>query len=67
MKSVSYTDMGRAMKKTDFDAVRQRVDLGLATEPQLLLAKETVAQSQFDLANAQLMVHDAQAQIAVGL
>jgi outer membrane protein len=55
------------LAETDFDAVRQRVDLGLATQPQLLLAKETVAQSHFDLANAQLMVHDAQAQMAVAL
>jgi len=55
------------LAETDFDAVRQRVDLGLATEPQLLLAKETVAQSNFDLANAELMVHDAQAQLAVAL
>lgn len=55
------------LAETDFDAVRQRVDLGLATEPELLLAKERVAQSRFDLANAQLMVHDAQAQIALAL
>jgi len=55
------------LAETDFEAVRQRVDLGLATEPQLLLAKETVAQSNFDLANAQLMVHDAEAQMAVAL
>jgi outer membrane protein TolC len=55
------------LAETDFDAVRQRVDLGLATEPQLLLAKQTVAQSRFDLANAQLMVHDAEAQMAVAL
>ena len=55
------------LAETDFDAARQRVDLGLATEPQLLLAKETVAQSRFDLANAQLMVRDAQAQMAVAL
>ena len=55
------------LAETDFEAVRQRVDLGLATEPQLLLAEETVAQSRYDLANAQLMVHDAEAQIAVAL
>jgi outer membrane protein TolC len=55
------------LAETDLDAVRQRVDLGLATEPQLLLAQETVAQSRFDLANAQLMVHDAEAQMAVAL
>jgi len=55
------------LAETDFDAVRQRVDLGLATEPQRLLAKETVAQSHFDLANAQLLVQDAQAQMAIAL
>jgi outer membrane protein len=55
------------LAETDFEAVHQRVDLGLATEPQLLLAKETVAQSRFDLASAQLMVHNAQAQMAVAL
>jgi outer membrane protein len=55
------------LAETDLDAVRERVDLGLATEPQLLLAQETVAQSRFDLASAQLMVHDAEAQMAVAL
>jgi outer membrane protein len=55
------------LAETDFDAVRQRVDLGLATEPQRLLAQEAVAQSHFDLANAQLIVHDAQAQMAIAL
>ena len=55
------------LAETDFDAVSQRVDLGLATEPQRLLAKQTVAQSEFDLANAQLIVHDSEAQLAVAL
>jgi outer membrane protein len=55
------------LAETDFDAVHQRVDLGLATEPELLLARERVAQSRFDLANAQLMVHESEAQIAVVL
>jgi outer membrane protein len=55
------------LAETDFDAVSQRVALGLATEPQRLLAKQTVAQSQFDLANAQLIVHDAEAELAVAL
>jgi outer membrane protein len=55
------------LAETDLDAVSQRVDLGLATQPELLLAKERVAQSRFDLANAHLMVHDAQAQIAVAV
>jgi hypothetical protein len=34
------------LAETVLDAVRQRVDLGLATEPQLLLAREQVAQSR---------------------
>ena len=55
------------LSQTDFEAVRQRVDLGLATQPELLLAKERVAQSQFDLANARLLVHDAQANLAIAL
>jgi outer membrane protein len=55
------------LASTDFEAVRQRVDLGLATEPELLLAKERLAQSRFDLANAHLMVHDSEAQLAVAL
>lgn len=55
------------LAETDFEAVKQRVDLGLATEPELLLAKERVAQSRFDLANTRLLVHDAQAQLAVAL
>ncbi len=65
--AVIAAEQNLELAETDFDAVRQRVDLGLATEPQLLLAKETVAQSRFDLANSQLMVHDAQAQMAVAL
>ncbi len=55
------------LAETDFDAVHQRVDLGLATQPEFLLAKERVAQSRFDLANARLMVHDAEAQMSVAL
>ncbi len=55
------------LAQSDFDAVRQRVDLGLATEPALLLAKERVAQSQYDVANAELLVHDAQAGLAAAI
>lgn len=55
------------LAQTDLDAVHQRVDLGLATEPELLLAKEGVAQSRYELANAQLMVRDGQAEMAVAL
>jgi outer membrane protein len=65
--AVIAAEQNLKLAETVLDAVRQRVDLGLATEPQLLLAREQVAQSQFDLANAHLAVHDAQAQLAVAL
>lgn len=52
------------LARSDFDAVRQRLNLGLATEPQLLLARERVAQSQYDVASAELLVQDARANLA---
>jgi outer membrane protein len=55
------------LAKSDFDSVRQRVDLGLATQPELLLAQERLAQSRYDLANAEQLLHDAQANLAVAL
>ncbi|HTY55286.1 MAG TPA: TolC family protein, partial [Candidatus Binataceae bacterium] len=65
--AVIAAEQNLELAQTDFEAVNQRVNLGLATAPQLLLAKERVAQSRFDLANAHLLVHDAQAQLAVAL
>jgi outer membrane protein TolC len=65
--AVNAAQQNFRLAETDFNAVHQRVDLGLATQPQLLLAKERIAQSRYDLANAQLMVHDAEAQMAVVL
>jgi outer membrane protein len=65
--AVTAAQQNLALAQTDLDAVNQRVNLGLATEPELLLAKERVAQSRFDLANAHLLVHDAEAQLAVAL
>jgi outer membrane protein TolC len=53
--------------ETNFDAVKQRVALGLVTQLELLLAKERLAQSRFQLASAHLVVHDAKAQLAVAL
>jgi outer membrane protein len=55
------------LAKTDDDAVSRRVDLGLATEPELLLSRQTVAQSLYDLASARLLVREAQANMAVAL
>src|SRR5271156_4960464 len=55
------------LAQTDDEAVSRRVDLGLATEPELLLSRETLAQSQYDLASAHLLVREAQASMAVAL
>jgi outer membrane protein len=55
------------LAKSDFDSVKQRVELGLATQPELLLAQERLAQSRFDLANAEQLLRDAQANLAVAL
>jgi outer membrane protein len=65
--AVTAAEQNLTLAETDYEAVNQRVNLGLATEPELLLAKEQVAQSRFDLANAHLLVHDAEAQLAVAL
>jgi len=65
--AVTAAHQNLRLAQTDFEAVRQRVDLGLATEPELLLAKERFAESRFDLANAHLLVHDAEAQLAIAL
>ncbi len=55
------------LARTDDEAVTRRVDLGLATEPELLLSRQRVAQSQYDLASARLLVREAQASMAVAL
>jgi outer membrane protein TolC len=55
------------LANADFDSVRQRVHLGLGTQPELLLAQERLAQSRFDLANADQLMRDAQANLAVAL
>jgi len=55
------------LARTDDRAVEQRVELGLATQPALLLSRARVAQSQFDLANARLFVREAQANLALAI
>jgi outer membrane protein TolC len=55
------------LAKTDDEAVAQRVSLGLATQPALLLSRERVAQSEYDLANVRLMVREATANLAVAI
>ena len=55
------------LTKTNVEAVNQRLELGLATEPALLLARQRYAQSGYDLESAKVLVHDAQADLAVAL
>ena len=55
------------LTKTDHDVAQQRVSLGLATQPQLLLSRARVAQAEFDLANAQLFVQQGQATLALAI
>lgn len=55
------------LARTDDDAVAKRVDHGLATKPELLLSRQRVAQAEYDVANAELLVEDAQANLATSL
>ncbi|HTR62670.1 MAG TPA: TolC family protein [Candidatus Binataceae bacterium] len=52
---------------TDLEAVQQRLNLGLATQPALLLAKERKAQSEFELENTKTLVNDSRAALAVAI
>jgi outer membrane protein len=55
------------LAKTDLEAVRQRVNLGLATQPALLLARERNAQAEYDLGNATTVAYDTGAMLAVAV
>ena len=65
--AVRAAEQNVELAKTDDEAVSRRVDLGLATQPELLLSRQRVAQSQYDLASARLLVREAQASMAVAL
>jgi outer membrane protein TolC len=65
--AVRAAEQNVELAKTDDEAVSRRVDLGLATEPALLLSRQSVAQSEYDLASARLLVREAQADMAVAL
>jgi len=65
--AVQAAEQNVELARTDDDAVSRRVDLGLATEPELLLSRQRVAQSRYDLASAHLLVREAQANMAVAL
>ncbi len=64
---VTAAQQNLELAKTDNDAVQRRVDLGLATLPELLLARERVAQSEYDLASARLVVRESEASMALAI
>jgi outer membrane protein len=57
------------LANTSLDAVEQRHKMGLATGPQILLAKQVRAQAVYDLENARSMVQDAESALceAIGV
>ena len=65
--AVQAAEQNVELARTDDEAVSRRVDLGLATQPELLLSRQRVAQSRYDLASAHLLVREAQASMAVAL
>jgi outer membrane protein len=58
--SVGAAESNLKLAHTSSDAVLERHRMGLATKPQILLAKQVEAQAVFDLENAKSMVHDAE-------
>ncbi|MGH7780875.1 MAG: TolC family protein [Candidatus Binataceae bacterium] len=55
------------LARTDLEAVSRRVNLGLATEPARLLAREREAQAEFELESAHTLVNDSRAGLAVAV
>jgi outer membrane protein len=58
--SVSAAESNLKLARTSLGAVQDRHQMGLATHPQILLAKQVEAQAVYDLENAKSMVHDAE-------
>jgi outer membrane protein len=67
--SVTAAAANLKLARTSLGAVEERHQVGLATGPQVLLAKQVEAQAVYDLENAKSMVHDAEAGLrqAVGI
>lgn len=55
------------MARADRIAARKRLDVGLATKPQVLLSEQRQAQAEYELQNARLSVSDAQARMAIAV
>jgi len=58
--SVNAAESNLKLARTSLEAVQERHRMGLATHPQVLLAKQVEAQAVYDLENARSMVHDAE-------
>ena len=65
--SVAAAHQNLDLARTDDAAVSQRVDHGLATRPELLLSRQRVAQAEYDVANAELFVQEAEANLALSI
>jgi outer membrane protein TolC len=63
----SVAQQNLELAHTDDDAVAKRVSLGLATQPELLLSRQRVAQAEYDVANSELFVQEAQTNLALAL
>jgi outer membrane protein len=67
--SVGAAEANLKLARTSLGAVQERHQMGLATGPAVLLAKQVEAQAVYDLENARSMVHVADANLrqAVGV
>jgi len=65
--SVTAAEANLKLARTSLDAIQQRHRVGLATRPQILLAKQVEAQAVYDLENAKSMVHDAEAALCLAV
>jgi outer membrane protein TolC len=61
--SVSAAEANLKLARTSLQAVQERHQAGLATGPQVLLAKQVEAQAVYDLENSNAMVHDAESSL----
>lgn len=64
---VSSAEVIVRMARTDRVAARKRLQVGLATRPEVLLSEQREAQAEYELQNARLSVSDAQARLAVAI
>jgi outer membrane protein len=62
--SVSAAQANLKLARTSLGAVQERHQMGLATQPQILMARQVEAQAVYDLENARSMVHDAESGLA---